>query len=52
MMLIYQSLRREAVEEALSYVAPVGEEQSLAERAFAVIEASVNTSNSNQLTNT
>jgi transcriptional regulator GlxA family with amidase domain len=38
---IYRSLGRKAVEEALSYVAPVGEEQSLVERVFAVIEASV-----------
>lgn len=47
---IYRSLGREAVEEALSYVAPVGEEKSLVERVFAVIEASVDNSNSNQLT--
>lgn len=47
---IYRSLGRESVEEALSYVAPVGEEQSLVERVFAVIEASVNTSSSAQLT--
>jgi transcriptional regulator GlxA family with amidase domain len=47
---IYRSLGRKAVEEALSYVAPVGEEQSLVERVFAVIEASVDTSSSNQLT--
>ncbi len=47
---IYRSLGREAVEEALSYVAPVGEEQSLVERVFAVIEASVDTSSPNQLT--
>lgn len=50
---IYRSLGREAVEEALSYVATVGEEQSLVERVFAVIEASVgsvDTSSSNQLT--
>lgn len=48
--IIYRSLGREAVEEALSYVAPVGEEQSLVKRAFAVIEGSVDTSISNQLT--
>jgi transcriptional regulator GlxA family with amidase domain len=47
---IYRSLGRKAVEEALSYVAPVGEEQSLVERVFAVIEASVDISSSNQLT--
>jgi transcriptional regulator GlxA family with amidase domain len=50
---IHRSLGRKAVEEALSYVAPVGEEQSLVERVFAVIETgdeNVDTSSSNQLT--
>jgi transcriptional regulator GlxA family with amidase domain len=50
---IYRSLGRKAVEEALSYVAPVGEEQSLVDRVFAVIEASVediDTSSSSKLT--
>jgi transcriptional regulator GlxA family with amidase domain len=47
---IYRSLGREAVEEALSYVAPVGEEQSLIERVFAAIEARVDPSSSQQLT--
>lgn len=46
---IYRSLGRKAVEEALSHVAPVGEEQRLVERAFAVIEASIDTSSSNRL---
>jgi transcriptional regulator GlxA family with amidase domain len=36
--LIYRSLGREAVEEALSYVAPVGEEQSFIEHILTVIE--------------
>ena len=36
---IYRSLGRQAAEEALSYVAPIGEERSLVERVFAVIEA-------------
>jgi transcriptional regulator GlxA family with amidase domain len=47
---IYRSLGREAVEKALSYVAPVGEEQSLVERALAVIEGNANTLVFNQLT--
>ena len=49
---IYRSLGREAVEEALSYIAPVGEEQSLIGRVFAAIEdgvESVETSNSDEL---
>jgi transcriptional regulator GlxA family with amidase domain len=36
---IHRSLGRDAVVDALSYVAPVGEEQSLVERVFTVIEA-------------
>ncbi|MCG8364255.1 MAG: DJ-1/PfpI family protein [Pseudanabaenales cyanobacterium] len=39
--IIHRSLGREAVVEALSYVAPVGEEQSLVERVFTIIETGV-----------
>ncbi|MGL5941246.1 MAG: DJ-1/PfpI family protein [Waterburya sp.] len=42
---IHRSLGREAVLEALSYVAPVGEEQSLVERVFATIKAGENFGN-------
>lgn len=46
---IYRSLGREAVAEALSYVAPVGEEKSLTERVLAVIEANVDILSSSDL---
>jgi transcriptional regulator GlxA family with amidase domain len=39
--LIYRSLGREAVEEALSYVAPVSEEQSFIEHILSAIENGV-----------
>lgn len=51
--IIYRRLGREAVVEALNYVAPVSEEQSFIERVLAVIESgveSVNNSKHNKLT--
>ena len=42
---IHRRLGREAVVEALSYVAPVGEEQSFIERVLAVIESGVESDN-------
>lgn len=38
---IYKSLGREAVADALSYVAPVGEQQSFIDRVLTVIEAGI-----------